>query len=552
MNFRFWILDFGLRSTIQDPNTRKRVPEIQNPKSKIQNEIFPIVVAALGIFLTALDQTVVVTALWPISTDLQIPVTELDRAAWVVTAYLLGYTVALPLMGRVADVYGQRKIFLAALAIFTIGSVLCALSPSLEWLIGARFVQAIGGGAVLPVGMAMVSHLFTDRRIPFMLGMLGAVAEAGAVIGPLWGAMVMKMGGFLDIVGWRWIFWVNVPLGILFGALMLRTPALPRYPGKIDWPGAVLLGGALFALSLALSTPGSVGAWAGLDTQPAANSPGGDNLFTPLSIGLFGLSLLLFVAFVWWQRRTSDPLFPPDLFTRRNWPFVAANLTNLLVGAALIITMINTPLYVVSVLDGTTEQGGLMLLRMTAFIPVGAVAGGLLGTRLPYRWIALAGLLVTTAGFWLMTGWTTESADYPQTWLGLALNGTGFGLLLSPVTTTALQWAGRGHAALSAASVNLSRMVGMMLSLSALTVIGLRHFQSRMADHPAVIFANPGETAEAFAARQSEYTAIYKAVSLEVYTGGFLIAGIICLVAAAFALWLRRNPASKVEAGHVF
>ena len=164
----------------------------------------------------------------------------------------------------------------------------------------------------------------------------------------------------------------------------------------------------------------------------------------------------------------------------------------------------------------------------------------------------MVGLLVTAAGFWLMAGWTTGSADYPQTWLGLALNGTGFGLLLAPVTATALQWAGRGHAALSAASVNLSRMVGMMLSLSALTVVGLRHFQSRMASHPAVIFANPGETAEAFAARQAEYTAIYKAVSLEVFTGGFFIAGLICLLAITVVIWLKRNPASDVEAGPVF
>src|SRR5688572_26112379 len=148
--------------------TQPEIPAIPATRPGSEGAMRPwaqMAIVSLGIFLTALDQTVVVTALWPISTDLEIPVTELDRAAWVVTAYLLGYTVALPLMGRVADVYGQRKIFLAALGIFTLGSVLCALSPSLEWLIGARFLQAVGGGAVLPVGMAMVSHLFSDRRI---------------------------------------------------------------------------------------------------------------------------------------------------------------------------------------------------------------------------------------------------------------------------------------------------------------------------------------------------------------------------------------------------
>src|SRR5438477_2614646 len=110
---------------------------------KIQNSKFIIAVASLGIFLTALDQTVVVTALWPIATDLQIPITEIDKAAWVVTAYLLGYTAALPLMGRVADVYGQRRIYLFSLGLFIFGSLMCALAPSLPWLIGARALQAV-------------------------------------------------------------------------------------------------------------------------------------------------------------------------------------------------------------------------------------------------------------------------------------------------------------------------------------------------------------------------------------------------------------------------
>src|SRR5919201_3725862 len=156
---------------------------------KIHNSKFIIPVVSLGIFLAALDQTVVVTALWPISTDLQIPVTELDKAAWVVTAYLLGYTVALPIMGRVADVYGHRRVYLGSLGLFMAGSLLCAIAPALPWLIGARALQAVGGGAILPVGMAMSRHLSEERRVPFALGMLGAVAEAGGGIGPLWGPL---------------------------------------------------------------------------------------------------------------------------------------------------------------------------------------------------------------------------------------------------------------------------------------------------------------------------------------------------------------------------
>jgi hypothetical protein len=151
-----------------------------------------------------------------------------------------------------------------------------------------------------------------------------------------------------------------------------------------------------------------------------------------------------------------------------------------------------------------------------------------------------------------MHGWTITSADDPLTWLGLGLNGFGFGLLISPVTATALQWGGLRRAALSAAMVNRARMVGMMVSLSALTTLGLRRFQELMAPFPAPLFADPGETAEAFAQRQEQYAAAYKAASLDVYTTGFLIAGAICLAAIVFAIWLRPKPGSDVEAGPIF
>ena len=403
-------------------------------------------IISLGIFLAALDQTVVVTALPPISTDLNIPVSQLDKAAWIVVAYLLGYTAALPLMGRVADIYGQKRLYLFSLGLFALGSLVCALSPSLAWLIGGRAVQAVGGGAVLAIGMGMCRYLFTERRVPLVLGLLGAVAEAGGVIGPLWGAIVMKgLGGALDIAGWRWIFWVNLPLAVLFAVLVSLTPGTPRSRGRVDWLGGVLLAAALLSLSLGLATPGSAGALVGL--QPAAQA-GGQSLITPQGIGLIALSIVFFGLFVMWQRRAADPLLPKGLFSNANLPFAAANITNLLVGAALIITMVNVPLYVASVLDGTAEQGGLMLLRMTVFIPVGAVMGGLLGQRLAYRWVAIAGLVITASGFWLMSMWTGTSADDPLTWLGMGLNGLGFGLLLSPVTATALSWGGAGRGAL--------------------------------------------------------------------------------------------------------
>jgi hypothetical protein len=214
--------------------------------------------------------------------------------------------------------------------------------------------------------------------------------------------------------------------------------------------------------------------------------------------------------------------------------------------------MVNVPLYVASVLDGTAADGGFMLLRMTAFIPIGAIVGGLLGVRLSYKWVAMPGLLLAGAGFWEMHNWTLSSVDDPVTWFGLALNGLGFGLLISPVTATALQWGGLKRAALSAASVNLSRMIGMMVSLSALTALGLHRFQQLMSEHPIPLFQAAGETAEQFAQRRADYTIAYESASLDVYTSGFLIAALLCLLALMFAFWLRPKPGADIDPGPIF
>src|SRR5688500_6142201 len=251
----------------QPATTNSTLKTLPSSEAKGQNSRLLISVASLGIFLAARDQTVIVTALWPISSELGIPISELDKAAWVITAYLLGDTVALPLMARVAHVYGRTRTYRASPGLSLRGSVACALAPDLPILIGAGAVQAVGGGALLPVGMAMVRHLYPERRVPFMLGILGAVAEAGGVIGPLWGALILNnFDGLFGISGWRWIFWVNVPLGLLFATLVFLTPPLRGFPGKVDWAGAGLLGASLLALSLGLSTPGTVGAWAGLSS----------------------------------------------------------------------------------------------------------------------------------------------------------------------------------------------------------------------------------------------------------------------------------------------
>src|SRR5437899_2861136 len=190
-----------------------------------------LLAACAAVFLTALDQTVVVTALPQIITDLQIPVSQLDRAAWIVSGYLLGYVIAMPLMGYVSDIYGRRRVFLICLGIFAFGSLFCGLapiignsdtgmqfiaplqnigvdvtSPGLVWLVTARFVQAAGGGAVVPVAMAVAGDFYGSDRRALALGLIGMVTEAGGVLGPLYGSLIVQTWG------WQMIFYLNLPI----------------------------------------------------------------------------------------------------------------------------------------------------------------------------------------------------------------------------------------------------------------------------------------------------------------------------------------------------
>jgi EmrB/QacA subfamily drug resistance transporter len=492
-----------------------------------------LAIVAAGVVLAALDQTVVVTVLYKVQEEYQIAPIHLDQLGWIVTAYLLGYTVTLPLMGRVADVFGRRRIYLLSLVVFLIGSVLAALSQTLPWLVAARVIQAVGGGALLPVSMAMVRGWYGEGRRAFALGLLGAAAEGGGVLGPLWGVAI------ISVMDWRWIFWLNLPLGAVIGALVLWTAPHPRYPGRIDWLGAGLLGGALLALTLGLSSSSSNSAIAGIGGFDTSAESGSPIWQTPaLLIG----AVVLTAAFLWWERRVPVPLLPPGLF--RRVPFTLAHVLNAMVGMALITAMVNIPLLVASVLNGGAAAGGLLLLRLTLLIPVGAVIGGALAERLSYRVVAAAGMVCTAAGFWLMSAWHTDTPNLQMT-LDLALAGLGVGLVIAPITSTTLAWVDEEQAGLASALVNTARMVGMMVGLSALSAWGLELFKSLMANHPAPL-PGLGETEAAYNTRLAEYQQILANASLQVYTLGFLVAAVVCALAILPALGLRRR---KAQAG---
>jgi EmrB/QacA subfamily drug resistance transporter len=482
--------------------------------SSEQRAYLGLAALSTGVFLGALDQTVVVTALPSIILDLDVPFTRLNEAAWIVTAYLLGYTVAMPLVGRMSDLWGRGRVYAACLGLFAVTSIACGAARSLEVLILARGLQAVGGGALLPVTLAAAGDLFTERRRTLLLGVVGAAAEAGGVLGPLYGAAVM------EVLDWRWIFYLNLPFSaaILGATLLSFRPGAEAAPqSKVDYVGAALIGTSLGMLALGLSREVGQAGTPAVHWELVAGSAG------------------LLVAFVAWELRARPPLIDPRMF--RAAPFAAGNLVSLLSGAALIVAMVDVPLWSATIQQRSASEGGLLLMRMTAAIPAGALLGGLLSRRLDYRSVTCLGLLACAGGLWLLGGWTADTAAWRMT-RDLVLAGLGFGLLLAPLTAVVVAWAGSERAGVASALVTVMRMIGMMVGLSALTAWGLARFNVLVAKLP-LPFPVEGEDPLEFGERLGAYQEGVLSASLTVFGEVFTAAAVLCLVALVPALFLR-------------
>ncbi len=458
-------------------------------------------------FVSGLDQTVVVTVLPQVIADLEIPITRLDDATWIVTAYLLGYTAALPLIGRAADVYGYRPLLLVACALFAAGSRWAAVADGVWQLVAARAVQAVGGGGLVPVALAAAAAMYDGRRRILALGLIAGATEAGAVLGPLYGAVV------LDTLDWRWVFWLNLPLSLLV-AVLVRSLVVGGggTSERVDWIGAALAGLALLALTVGLSGDG-------LGDRP---------LVLLAAAALTG-------AFARRQRRARYPLLERSLY--RHAGFVSANAANLLIGGALVVALVEVPLFAVIVLDRSPTGGALMLLRFTALIPLGALIGGWLGGRLPYSAIAAGGMLASAAGFALLARWDAGVGE-PEISLDLALAGIGFGIVLAPLAGAALAAAHGGSEAVASASLTIARTIGMTVGLAALTTWGLAAFTRRTSALPLPL-RGEGESDGAYGSRLDVYETRVTDATVFVLNRIFIVGAVLCLLAAATALWLR-------------
>ena len=467
-----------------------------------------LAITATGAFITALDQTVVVTALPSVMLDLKIPITELDRVSWIITAYLLGYTVAMPLIGRIGDVYGYPRVYQVSLIVFCIGTSLVAISHNFEFMIGARLIQAIGGGATVPLGMALATTLVPPEKRALALGVVGGAAEAGSMLGPAYG------GTIVELSSWRWIFWLNVPQSAIVFVALMRLPN-HRAPGaRVDYVGGALLIAALFLLAMGLSRK---------------------DFFTietpwPFILAASGLGVGGVLVLV--ERRMWQPLLA-HIFLR-SWQFILANVSQALVGVSLILAMVTVPLTADTVMLKDPFTGALWLLRMTGVIPIASVIGGWMLPRVGGRALTVVGLLMVAAGLFLCSRWEL-GVDDPELTLQLLLTGVGFGLVIAPILHRALQAVGEDYRATAASLVTVARMMGMTLGLAAMSAWGVEHFQV-LTSGLELPLPQTGESTEALNARIAQYTSDVNDAGLSVFRAFFRAAAIVALAAIPFAL----------------
>jgi MFS family permease len=505
------------------------ITQSQSPRQPSGNRTVLLGLTSAGLFLGALDAYVVVAALLPMLTSLHIPVNHLERATPIITGFILGYLAAMPLGGGLSDRFGRIRTFGLALLVFGVGSFVTATAGNLGLVVTGRLLQGAGGGALVPVVLALAADLYSGDRRSRVLGAVGGIQEVGSVLGPLWGGVLAASWG------WRWIFWLNLPAaGLLLWSLWPRIRERPplRGPADLDWLGAGLAAAGLALLTLALyaADPG--------------HSPVG-----PGFLWQFPAAVLLLAGFVLWERRAPHPLIDLRHFT--DLRFAGAATTNALAGAALMIALVYIPLLAEAptVFNMTSGQAAWLLFRLMIGIPIGAVLGGWLAAGLrSWRIVAAGGLLLSALGFFLLSGWDQRALEPHVLFLRAAdlqlfVTGLGLGLIIAPVSAALLDVVGVSERGAGASVLVLMRLLGMLVGFSLLAGFGLNSFYRATAHLQPPLFGIGAD----YAVRLLQYQIHVRQAILDEYHTIFRATAVVVLAAAVLAaLTLRRPSATRL------
>ncbi|WP_298865460.1 MDR family MFS transporter [uncultured Microbacterium sp.] len=391
--------------------------------------------------LASLDQTIFSTALPTIVGDLH----GVDEMSWVITVYILASTIMLPVYGKLGDLIGRKGIFIGAISVFIIGSIIGGWSQDMTWLIIGRGVQGLGGGGLMILSQAIIADVVPARERGKYMGIMGGVFAISSVAGPLLG------GWFTDDLTWRWGLWMNIPLGILAiiaAAVFLHLPAAPKHRVRLDVLGIALL--ALASTGIVL-----ISTWGGHD------SPYGYAWDSPQIIGLIAGTVSAAVAFVLVELHAPEPVMPLHLFRELNFNLMTA--AGLAIGVAMFGTLAYIPTYLQMVTGANATQSGLLMIPMMGTVLVSSIISGALVTRTGrYKWAPISGTLVTAGGMVLLSTMTSTLPVWIMC-VFLGVMGLGLGLCMQIFVLVVQNTFPNSEVGVATATNNYFRQIGASL-----------------------------------------------------------------------------------------
>ena len=475
----------------------------------------------LGMFLASLDQTIVATALPTIAGDLH----GLNHLAWVVTAYLLASTISTPLWGKLGDLYGRKVFFQLAIVIFLVGSMLSGLSQSMIELIACRAIQGIGAGGLIVGSQAIIGDVIPPRQRGRYMGYFGAVFGLSSVLGPLAG------GWFTQHLSWRWIFYINVPIGILalFAiATVLHIP-VKRVPHRIDWWGLALLSGGVTSIILVTTWGGAQYAWG-----------------SSTIIGLGAAAVVMLAAFCVVETRVEEPIIPLDLF--RIGTFSVATAVSFVIGFVMFGAIVYLPLYLQVVHGASPTKSGLELLPMVAGMLLTFIISGRLVSRTGrYRVFPIVGTAIVALGLALLTR-LDPSTPYLYVAAFMFIVGLGLGLVMQVLVVVVQNSVPHARLGTATSTATFFRTIGGAFGVAALGAVFNNQLLSQLRATASAaelrllkggtITANPSQISQLPPHQRAEVVAAFSH-SLQTV---FIVAAPFAIVAFALCWLMKETP----------